>query len=142
MAIRPCNESGTIVPSRGVYILIYESLLSWYAGSQRKSTHGHLYAVATLAAIAFVNVASIVVLCAYLDFAWARQLLLVARPWPSSLAVAIGLLVAHLFLFRRLRTYPQPSKARQAQTKWIGMAYAALSLVIFLYITGLASTLF
>jgi hypothetical protein len=125
-----------------VYILLYESLLSWYASQRMASAHGHLYAVATLAAIAFVNVASIVVLCAYLDFAWARQLLLVARPWPSSLAVAVGLLVAHLFLFRRRRTYPQPSKSRQAQMKWVGMAYAALSVVIFLYITGLASTLF
>ena len=121
-----------------MYILLYESLLSWYAGGQRTpSAHGHLYAVATLAAIAFVNVASVVVLCAYLDFVWARQLLLVTRPWPSSLAVAVGLLVAHLFLFRRRRTYPQPSKARQAQMKWVGMAYAALSIVIFLYISAL-----
>ena len=130
------------IPSGGVYILLYESLLAWYASQLKASAHGHLYAVATLAVVAFVNVASVVVLCAYLDFAWARQLLLVARPWPSSLAVAIGLLIAHLFLFRRWRTHPQPSKSRQEKMKWVGMAYAALSVVIFLYITGLASTLF
>jgi len=125
-----------------VYFLLYESLLAWYVSQFKASAHGHLYAVATLAAIAFVNVGSVVVLCAYLDFAWARQLLLVTRPWPSSVAVAIALFVAHLFVFRRWRTYPQPSKARQEKMKWAGVAYAALSVVIFLYITGLASTLF
>jgi hypothetical protein len=124
-----------------VYIVLYESLLSFYAGQRMATAHGHLYAVATLAAIAFINVASVVVLCAYLDFRWARELLLVARPWPSSVAVALGLLAAHLFLFRRRRSYPQPSKARQQQMRWVGMAYALLSVVIFLYISGLSSTL-
>ncbi len=124
-----------------MYILLYESLLSFYTGQRAANAHGHLYAVATLAAIAFVNVASVVVLCAYLDFGWARELLLVARPWPSSVAVALGLLAVHLFLFRRRRSYPQPSKARQQQMRWVGMAYALLSVVIFVYISGLSSTL-
>ena len=124
-----------------MYILLYESLKSFYGSQRMASAHGHLYAVATLAAIAFINVASVVVLCAYLDFRWARELLLVSRLWPVSLAVAVGLLGVHLFLFRRRRTYPQPSKARQQQLRWIGMVYAVLSVVIFVYISGLSSTL-
>jgi hypothetical protein len=124
-----------------VYILLYESLRSFYGGQRIASAHGHLYAVATLAAIAFINVASVVVLCAYLDFRWARELLLVSRLWPVSVAVAVGLLGIHLLLFRRRRTYPPPSKARQQQLRWIGMVYAVLCVVIFMYISGLSSTL-
>ena len=121
--------------------MLYESLLSWYAGLRPRSSHCHLYAVATLAAIAFINVASVVVLCAYLDFAWARELLLVRRQWPISLAVAVGLLAAHLLLFRRWGSLPRPSKPRRGQPSRIGMAYALLSVVVFVYISGLASTL-
>jgi hypothetical protein len=124
-----------------VYLLLYESLLCFYVAQFKATAHSHLYSVATLAAVAFVNVGSLVVLCAYLDFRWARELLLVTRPWPSSVAVAIALLVAHLFLFRKRRSYPQPSPARQKQLRWIGPAYAGLSVVIFLYISGLSSTL-
>jgi hypothetical protein len=123
-----------------VYSLLYESFLSWYAGRRTPSPHSHLYAVATLAAIAFVNIASLVVLCAYMDFAWARALLLLGRAGPFSLLLALALLGAHLFLFRRRSSFPQLPKRRQAQMRWIGTAYALLSLVIFLYISALVAT--
>jgi hypothetical protein len=127
-----------------VYALLYESLLSWFAGRRATSVHGHLYAVAALAAVAFVNVSSVVVLCAYIGFAWARQLFFVGRPWLSSLLLALGLLAVHLFLFRGRRrdVLPPPlPKSRQQQTRWIGAAYVLLSLVVFLYISALAPTL-
>lgn len=124
-----------------VYVLLYESLLSWFAGRRAASSHRHLYAVATLAAIAFVNVSSVVVLCAYAGFAWARELFLVGRPWVYSLVLAIGLFVAHLLFFRRYRAFPQPPRSRQMQTRWVGAAYVLLSLVVFVYISALAPTL-
>jgi hypothetical protein len=94
-----------------VYILLYESLLSWYAGQRMANAHTHLYAVATLAGIAFINIASVVVLCAYLDFRWARELLLLGRAWPFSIAIAVGLLAAHLLLFRRRGSAPATGQA-------------------------------
>ncbi len=126
-----------------VYVLLYESLLSWFSGRHASNAHAHLYAVATLAAIAFVNISSVVVLCAYLGFAWARQLFFAGRPWLASLLLAVGLLAIHLLLFRRRRgVLPQPpSRSRQPQTRWIGAAYVLLSLVVFLYISALAPTL-
>ncbi len=124
-----------------MYVLLYESLLSWFAGRRAASAHSHLYAVATLAAIAFINIASVVVLCAYLDFAWARQLLLAGRAWLSSLLLAVALLAVHLFMFRRHRSLPQLPRSRQAQMRWVGAAYVLLSVVVFLYISALAPTL-
>jgi hypothetical protein len=125
-----------------VYVLLYESLLSWFAGQRAPNAHTHLYAVAALAAMAFVNVASVVVLCAYIGFSWARSLFLMERPWLSSVLLAIGLLVVHLFLFRRGDLLPRVSKSRVMQMRWIGAAYVLLSVVIFLYISALAPTLF
>ena len=124
-----------------MYILLYESLLAWYAGRRMANAQSHLYAVATLAAVAFINVASIVVLCAYMDFRWARELLLLGRAGPFSIAVALGLFAAHLLLFRRRGSAPRPIRPQATPGRWIGMAYAALSLVIFVYISGLASIL-
>lgn len=124
-----------------VYVLLYESLRSWFAGRSASSAHCHLYAVATLAAIAFINISSVVVLCAYLDVTWARALFLAGRPWLSSLILAVALLGVHLLLFRRYGSLPQPPKPRQARTQWVGAAYVLLSLVVFLYISGLAPTL-
>jgi hypothetical protein len=125
-----------------VYVLLYESLLSWLAGQRAPNAHTHLYAVSALAAVAFVNVASVVVLCAYIGFSWARSLFLMERPWLSSVLLAIGLLVVHLFLFRRRDFLPRVSKSRVMQMRWIGAAYVLLSVVIFLYISALAPTLF
>ena len=124
-----------------MYILLYESLLSWYAGQRMPTAQSHLYAVATLAAVAFINVASIVVLCAYLDFRWARELLLLGRAGPFSIVVALALFGVHLLMFRRRASMPRSVRPRAAQGRWIGMAYAALSFVLFVYISGLASTL-
>jgi hypothetical protein len=125
-----------------VYVLLYESLLSWFAGKRAASAHSHLYAVATLAVVAFVNVGSVVVLCAYIGFRWARALFLMERPWLSSLAVAVGLLVVHLVLLRWRGPLPRIPKARLMQMRWIGAAYVLLSIVVFLYISALAPTLF
>jgi hypothetical protein len=124
-----------------VYVLLYESLLSWFAGRRAASAHCHLYAVATLAVVAFINISSVVVLCAYLGFAWARELFLVGRLWLSSVVLAVALLVAHLFLFRRRGSLPPLPRSRQLQKPWIGAAYVLLSVVVFLYISGLAPTL-
>jgi len=126
-----------------VYLLLYESLLSWFAGQRPANAHTHLYAVATLAAIAFVNVGSVVVLCAYIGFGWARALFLMERPWLSSLVLAVALLAAHLFLFRARRhdSLPRVPKSRLMQMRWIGAAYVLLSVVVFLYISALAPTL-
>jgi hypothetical protein len=127
-----------------VYALLYESLLSWFAGRRAPSPHGHLYVVAILTAIAFVNVSSVVVLCAYIGFTWARRLFFVGRPWLPSVLLALALLAVHLFLFRGRRRevlLPPLPKARQQQTRWIGAAYVLLSVVVFLYISALAPTL-
>jgi hypothetical protein len=126
-----------------VYGLLYESLLSWFAGQRAANAHSHLYAAAVLAAMAFVNVASIVVLCAYVGFGWARALFLMEKPWLSSVVLAVALLVAHLFLFRARRrdSLPRVPKSRLMQMRWIGAAYVLLSVVVFLYISALAPTL-
>lgn len=126
-----------------MYVLLYESLLSWLAGQRAPNAHTHLYAAAALAAAAFINVGSVVVLCSYIGFSWARALFLMERPWVSSVLLAVGLLVLHLFLFRRRRGSPLPRvpKARLMQMRWIGAAYVLLSVVVFLYISALAPTL-
>ena len=135
-----------VIPSfrklANVYALLYESLLSWFAGKHAPNAHSHLYALATLAVAAFVNVASVVVLCAYIGFRWARALFLMERPWISSLVLAVGLLVAHLLLFRWRGPLPRVPKSRVMQMRWIGAAYVLLSVVVFLYISALAPTLF
>src|SRR5690242_20089530 len=110
-----------------MYSLLYESMLAWYARRRVAESYVHLYAVTTLTSMAFVNAGSIVELLVYYDFWWARKLF---AAWPLAVALFIGLLVLHLWCFRRGQPLLAPRSS--TRTPWLAPAYGLLSVVVFL----------
>lgn len=122
-----------------MYTLLYDSMIGWYARRKVAASYLHLYAVTTLVSMAFINIASIVVLCAYWNNAWAEKLLAAGKvPWASAI-LAAALLATHMLYFRRRRP-AAVSKSRTdipQRSRWIAGIYMLVSVVVFLYVSTL-----
>jgi hypothetical protein len=115
-----------------IYSLLYESMLGWYARRRVSNSYLHLYAVTTLTSMGFGNIGSMAMLLAHYDHPWAKKLF---TTWPIAVVLFIGLLLAHLFYFRRGQSILAPRSA--AHTHWIAPAYILVTVIVFLYTSTL-----
>jgi hypothetical protein len=122
-----------------MYAYLYDSMVTWYTRQNIGGRYVHFYAATTLTSMAFLNIASVVALCAHWNYAWAKGLLAAGANGKASAALGVALLAAHLFYsrWRRNASTSISSKGVAPQSRWVAGIYMLTSVVVFMY----ASTL-
>ncbi|HVO47646.1 MAG TPA: hypothetical protein VMT29_15070 [Steroidobacteraceae bacterium] len=89
--------------------------------------------------MAFLNLASLVVLGSHFRVGWATRLLLSGESLSSIVLVGLALLTGHLLYFRRGSQSIARDVSPRAPTRiaWIAPIYILTSVVVFMYVSAL-----
>ena len=120
-----------------MYGKLYDSMLVWYQCRRIASSYLDLYAATSLTSMGFLNIASLVVLCAHWNFGWAKWLLREGRNPTAFVVLGVSLLCAHL-LYSRWRKSAGASPGLPTRSSWIAGAYMLATVVAFIFVNTLA----
>jgi hypothetical protein len=78
-----------------MYTALYQSMIAWYARQKVTPCYLHLYAVTTMTSMAFLNLASILILFAHWNSFWAKRLLEDGSSWSVTATLGVALFFGH-----------------------------------------------
>ena len=118
------------------YRFLYDATVNWYLRPYTAGPYVHVYVVLSLSLMAFLNTASLIILCAYWRISGLERLLVAGSPLSASL-MAGSWLAIHVAYSSWRRRAGDLHYSPSSSSRWVAGAYMMLSVGMFLYVSTL-----